>query len=180
MQSRVWKGSSIQSSPPAIVTSSTRTIRCIRSKVSESASGTNCLLEHRPGSTVVCPSLCKAELQKILDTIDVRDFHLEALQVLNHPRGATGHTMPSWPMKMTKARGSPQTRHFPPSWCVVFSSLYITPAHLPLDADYVGVFRWQITEWQHADDVLTDNPMDISYKCPRNHAATLVNKPCKD
>ena len=87
-QPGVWKGLLVQSTPPLIVTSNPRTIRCMKSELSDRASGA--LPGHHPGPIEVSPSLCKAELQKILDSFDVRDCYLEVRRVLNHLRGASG------------------------------------------------------------------------------------------
>ena len=94
------------SAPPLeIVTSIIRASCCIKSNLFERASGAECLPEHHPSSTEMTPSLCKAELQKILDAFDVCDYCLEFLQVLNPIRGARGQAVSSWLVKMNSTRG---------------------------------------------------------------------------
>ena len=99
------KSLSIQPSPVAIVTSNIRTSRCIKSNVSERASGADCLPEHHPSSTEMSPSLCKAELQKMLDIFDVCDYCLEVLRVLNPIRRARSQVVSSWLVNTNSTRG---------------------------------------------------------------------------
>ena len=93
------------SQPVVIVTSGIRASRCINSNVFEPASGADCHPEHRPSSTEMSPSLCRAELLETLDTFYVCDHCLEVLRVLNPIRRARSQAVSSWLVNTNSTRG---------------------------------------------------------------------------
>jgi len=89
-----------------IITSNTRAMRCIESKVRECALDANYSQERHPD-----PILWKMEIDGILGVLDVCGCHFRVLQLLNCPRLIWSWMISSWPTEMNNVHSTPPIRN---------------------------------------------------------------------